>query len=111
MAKGGDMSSNAEMIEVVCPRCGEEFGHWYRLDDPAAMAAQMLKVEKPCIGFKIMAASRNCGTPEDVRNAFSFAYKNIKPTDIVDVGMFQRDKNQVAENAGFVREILGQLIG
>ena len=33
------MSSNAEMIEVVCPRCGEEFGEWHRLDDPAAMAS------------------------------------------------------------------------
>ncbi len=24
MAKGGDMDSTAEMIEVVCPRCGED---------------------------------------------------------------------------------------
>ena len=31
MAKGGDMDSTAEMIEVVCPRCGEEFALWYRL--------------------------------------------------------------------------------
>jgi predicted RNA-binding Zn-ribbon protein involved in translation (DUF1610 family) len=39
MAKGGDMSSTAEMIEVVCPRCGEEYGHWYQPEDPAAMAS------------------------------------------------------------------------
>ncbi len=32
------MSANAEMIEVVCPRCGEEYGHWNRPDDPAANA-------------------------------------------------------------------------
>jgi predicted RNA-binding Zn-ribbon protein involved in translation (DUF1610 family) len=32
------MSSNAEMVDVVCPRCGEEFGHWHRPEDPSAMA-------------------------------------------------------------------------
>jgi DNA-directed RNA polymerase subunit RPC12/RpoP len=33
------MSSTAEMIEVVCPRCGDEYGHWYQPEDPAAMAS------------------------------------------------------------------------
>ena len=31
------MSSNVEMVEVVCPRCSEEFGHWHRLEDPPAV--------------------------------------------------------------------------
>ena len=44
--------------------------------------------------------------PRDVRKAFRYAFENIKPTDMVDVGMFQKYKNQVAENAAFVREIL-----
>ena len=29
MAKGGDMDLTVEMIEVVCPRCNEEFALWY----------------------------------------------------------------------------------
>jgi DNA-directed RNA polymerase subunit RPC12/RpoP len=33
------MNSNTEMIEVVCPRCGEEYGHWRRPNDPAAAAS------------------------------------------------------------------------
>ncbi len=37
---------------------------------------------------------------------FRVAFENIKPADMVDVGMFQKYKNQVAENAAFVREIL-----
>jgi len=77
-------------------------------DDPARMTALMRQVKKPCIGFKIMAASRNCGTPEATRGAFRFALGNIKKTDTVDVGMFQKHRNQVAENAGFVREILSE---
>jgi hypothetical protein len=63
-------------------------------------------VQKPCIGFKIMAASRNCNTPQDVRAAFQFAFDHLKPIDMVNVGMFPKHKNQVAENAQFVREIL-----
>ena len=75
-------------------------------EDPPRMTAVMRAVRKPCIGFKIMAASRNCGTPEEVRGAFSFAFETIKPGDVVNVGMFQKHKNQVAENAAFVGEIL-----
>ena len=30
IAKGGDMDSTIETIEVVCPRCGEEFALSYR---------------------------------------------------------------------------------
>jgi hypothetical protein len=75
-------------------------------EDPPRMAGVMRLVDKPCIAFKIMAASRNCATPEATRAAFQFAFDNIKPTDAVDVGMFQKHRNQVAENASFVRELL-----
>jgi len=78
----------------------------YPPDDPDKMTAVMRQVSKPCIGFKIMAASRNCGTPEQVRETFRTAFEQIKPIDMVDVGMFQKHKNQVAENAQFVREVL-----
>jgi hypothetical protein len=75
--------------------------------DPPRMTRVMRQVPKPCLGFKLMAASRNCTTPESTRAAFQFAFDNIKPTDAVVVGMFQKYENQAAENAAFVREILG----
>jgi hypothetical protein len=75
-------------------------------DDPLRMTGVMRQVDRPCIGFKIMAASRNCETPEDVGRAFRYAFDHIKASDMVDVGMFQKYGNQVAENAAFVREIL-----
>jgi len=75
-------------------------------DDPPKMAAVMRQVDKPCLGFKIMAAGRNCATPAHVRAAFERAFGMIKPNDAVVVGMFQKHRNQVAENAAFVREIL-----
>jgi len=75
-------------------------------EDPPRMAAVIRGVSKPCIAFKIMAASRNCGTFESTRDAFRFALENIKPIDVVDVGMFQKYKNQVKENAQIVRDLL-----
>ena len=62
--------------------------------------------KRPCLGFKIMAASRNCTTPESTRRALQFGYDNIKPTDAIVVGMFPKHRDQPEENARFVREIL-----
>ena len=76
--------------------------------DPVRMTETLRAVSKPCLGFKIMAANRNCSTPADTRAAFEFAFANLTATDAVVVGMFQKYKNQVAENAAMVREILGQ---
>jgi len=76
--------------------------------DPDLMAATIRRTPKPCIAFKIMAASRNCKTDEMVKKTFQSAFEKIKPTDLVDVGMFQKHKNQVAQNTAFVREILAE---
>lgn len=76
-------------------------------EDPVAMTEVIKKVSRPCIAFKIMGAGRTCGTPEEVRKSFQFAFDNIKPGDLVNVGMFNGRKNQVAENAAIVRDILG----
>jgi hypothetical protein len=35
------------------------------------------------------------------------AFDNIKPRDAVVVGVFQKHRNPVVENASFVRDILG----
>jgi hypothetical protein len=75
-------------------------------EDPARMTAVMRQVRKPCIGFKLMAASRNCSTRQSTEEAFRFALDHIKPIDLVNVGMFQKYKNQVRENADLVRQIL-----
>jgi hypothetical protein len=82
-------------------------GEVYDDADRERMLATLRACPKTCLAFKIMAASRKCETPESVREAFQHAFDHLKPQDAVVVGMFQRDCNQVAMNAGFVREILG----
>ena len=75
-------------------------------EDPPRMAAVLRNIAKPCIGFKVLAASRNCTSDETTRAAFKFAFDHLKPNDAVSVGIFQKYRNQVAENAAIVRDLL-----
>jgi len=65
------------------------------------------QVSKPCIGFKVLAGNRHTKTSTDVYNAIKFAFENMKPTDVVLLGMWQKHKDQVGENRRFACEILG----
>nr|MDD6335448.1 hypothetical protein [bacterium] len=76
--------------------------------DCALMYNVIRQTKKPCMAFKILAASRRCGSEEALREAFTEAFTNIKPTDAVVVGMLQKHKDQVAQNAGIVRDILSK---
>ncbi|MGD8237448.1 MAG: hypothetical protein PVH68_02755 [Armatimonadota bacterium] len=76
--------------------------------DRERMVRTIQQTRKPCFGFKILAAGRNCGSPEQVREAFQYAFASIKPTDAVIVGMYQEHINQVEMNARLVAEICGE---
>ena len=72
-----------------------------------SMAKTLGQVSKPCIAYKILGANRHCKTPQGVERAIRFAFQKLKPTDVVVLGMWQKYKDQVAENVGFARKILG----
>ena len=80
-------------------------GETYLETDPPRMCEVIRQTKKPCLGFKILAAGRKCDSPGQVRGAFEFAFRNIKPTDAVIVGMFPRFSDQLSENVGIVREL------
>ena len=61
---------------------------------------------KPCIAFKVLAAGRKCSSDASVAAALRFAFEHIKPTDVVAVGMWQKYKDQVGQNAALVRRLL-----
>ena len=75
-------------------------------EDRAVMYETIRSVSKPCLAFKILGAGRKCQSSASVRNAFEEAFEGIKPSDAVIVGMFPKEKDQVGENAGIVRQIL-----
>ena len=72
-----------------------------------AMVRTIRQLPKPAIAFKILGANRHCATPAGVEGAIRFALENIKPTDVILLGMWQKHKDQVAENVGYVRKALG----
>lgn len=55
----------------------------------------------------MLGAGRHCQSTETIETALRFAYQNIKPTDVVLLGMWQKHKDQAAENVALVRKILG----
>jgi len=82
--------------------------------DPAdreAMCRAIRATAKPCLAFKVLAAGRNAGTPAELRAAFEYAYANIKPTDAVIIGVFQKGADQLSEDVAMVREILARGAG
>ena len=66
--------------------------------DIPAMYEAIRSVDKPCLVFKILGATRRCQSRESVAFAFRECYMNIKKGDAAVVGMFPRDTDQVAEN-------------
>jgi hypothetical protein len=80
-------------------------GETYLESDPPKMCQTIRQTKKTCLAFKILAAGRKCDSPEQVREAFQFAFAHIKPGDATIVGMFPKFSDQVSENAQIVREV------
>jgi len=77
-------------------------GEGYDPEDPVKACEVIRNVKRPFIAFKIMAAGRN-----DPREAFEFAFRNIKDTDAVDVGVYTKHQpDQVFENARIVSSLI-----
>jgi hypothetical protein len=74
---------------------------FYR-NDPQVMTRVVRQVKQPCLAFKILGAGRMCGSQETVREAFRFAFANIKPSDAVIVGMYPRFFDEIGANARWV---------
>jgi len=75
-------------------------------EDTETMLKMVRQTAKQCLVFKILGAGRKTNSSEEIRDRFSHAFKNIKANDCVVVGMYQKYKNQVAENSRIVEEIL-----
>jgi hypothetical protein len=97
-AAKGEKSAEQQTVDTRGPFYG---------GDPAVMTAVVRSVKQPCFGFKILAAGR-MGSPRGdqsrVREAFRFAFQNIKPIDGVIVGMFPQYFDEVKLNVGHARE-------
>ena len=77
-------------------------GEVYVSTDPPTMCEAVRKVSRPCLVYKVLAAGRKCGSAEEIRTAFEFAYEHIKPADACIVGLYPRYSDQVTEDTRLV---------
>jgi len=68
------------------------------------MCETVRQTDKTCLVFKLFAGGRTCDTTEQVGEIFENVLGNIKSKDAVIVGMYPRFKDEINENANFVRK-------
>jgi len=97
-----NLSRTAEQAAVLAgrPVKGEYFHH----PDREKMLERVRKTAKPCLIFKVYAATRHCATPETRRAAIDLAFRYAKPGDAVVIGMFPKYQEQIVENCRLVIE-------
>ena len=90
-------------LEALLGQAPLPVGEVYLPKDPARMFGIIRQTRKPCLAFKILAAGRRTQNPQAVEQAFRETFANIKPTDAVIVGMYDRLADQPALNAELAR--------
>ena len=82
-------------------------------EDPPFMFEAIKKVKKSCIAFKLFAGGQifydktKDEIPAVAESAIKETFDNIKPEDMICLGVFQKEKNEIKENADIVKKILG----
>jgi hypothetical protein len=79
-------------------------GEYFHDPDREAMLRRVAQTKKPCLIFKVYAATRHSGTAGARRAALKLAFSYAKPTDAVVIGMFPKHSEQVEENCRLVIE-------
>ena len=83
----------------------QPLGEIYLREHRDRMCRIIRSTDKPCIAFKVLAAGRAINSKNQIREEFDFTLKNIKPNDILLVGMYQKFNDQLGENAAMVAEL------
>ena len=91
-------------VEAYSMIVGDGYAEVFLSGDPPKMYKRIRQTKKPCIAYKILAAGRKAQTPASIEQAFQEAFENIKPTDAIIVGMYDKYVDQIAENCGYVRQ-------
>ena len=79
-------------------------GEYFHDPDREMMLKRVSKTAKPCLIFKVYAATRHAGTAAARLDALKLAFRYAKPTDAVVIGMFPKYQEQVEENCRLLIE-------
>jgi hypothetical protein len=100
-----NISREARESSIVAGRPQYDKEH-YLPEDREAMARQIRRLNRPVLAIKILAAGRHCGTQEQVREAFRYAFANLRPTDAVVVGLFPKHEDQLGSDLRYAEEAI-----
>jgi len=84
-------------------------------DDKYEMFKVIKKVEKPCLVFKLLAGGQVLfGKEPDeceaiLEREFRDAYENMKPQDIGVIGVYQENKDELAQDVRIINKILEKM--
>lgn len=84
-------------------------GERFQEADRAKMLARVRGTRRQCLIFKVYGAMRRCGSREDMSRALGQAVAAAKPDDAIVIGMYPKEKDQVAENCALMREALARV--
>jgi hypothetical protein len=79
-------------------------GEYYTEEMPEEMCRVLRQVDKPCFGYKILAAGRKTKNARQVESCYQDAFGMLKKNDGVIVGMFPKYKDHVALGAEYTRK-------
>jgi hypothetical protein len=74
--------------------------------DREKMLARVQRTSRQCLIFKVYAASRNCGSPAQMKQALELVFRYAKPSDALVIGMYPQHSEQVRENCRLLRQAL-----
>lgn len=97
-----NLSRTPQQVEQMAGRPVK--GEYFHDPDRERMLQRVTHTKKPCLIFKVYAATRHSGTPEARRTALKLAFSYAKPSDAVVIGMFPKYSEQVEENCRLVIE-------
>lgn len=84
-------------------------------EDRSLMLRVIRQIPKPCIAFKVLAGGQLFYDkapgeyPAVIEEAFRETFEGVKPSDFAAVGFFQRDEDQLGQNAGIAEKVLFRL--
>ena len=84
-------------------------GEIYAREDRDEMCKAIQRTSKPCLVFKVLAAGRTIGSPQQIREEIKFALEHIKPIDPLLLGMYQQFGDQIGQNAQLITELCEEL--
>ena len=74
------------------------------------MCKAIQRTDKPCLIFKVLAAGRTIGSPNQIREEVKFAIENTKPIDPLLLGMYQQFGDQIGQNAELITELCAESV-